>query len=205
MENKPYYELNNAEFLIWLNNLITIIIANRANLPITQAQIDALVARRDSHETKLNKQLAAERAAESATRDITDDRVLSNAEVSFINTTFKIDKSIPRELLIEMGINPNEGRTSPAPNQPLDLTVAPNAAGFNELRWNRSDNKPNTIFVIEAQIGDAPDWTYVFSTSEAKYTHEGQKPGVQVAYRVKATRKGESSPYSSVAVAYFKG
>jgi len=74
------------------------------------------------------------------------------------------------------------------------------------LKWNRNGNKQNTIFVIEAQIGDtATVWAYVDSTSETTYTHGAQKPGVQVAYRVKATRKGESNPWSQTAIAYFKG
>ncbi len=85
------------------------------------------------------------------------------------------------------------------------FSFAPNVNGNNELRWNRNGDKPNTIFVIEAQIGEATEWTYVDSTAETKYTHTNQKPGTQIAYRVKATRKGESSPWSAVAVAYFKG
>lgn len=205
MEDKPYYELNNAEFLPWIINFITVILANQSVLPITHDQITALEARRDSHQAKLNAQIAAEQAAQAATRDINDDRVLSNAEVGFFNTTFKATKTIPRELLIEMGLKVSDGRTSPPPADPLELTVTAYANGNNELKWLRNGNKPNTIFDIEAQIGDSTEWVHIKSTTETSFTHTDQKPGVQVVYRVRATRDGRESAWSNTAVAYFKG
>ena len=203
--DKPFYELSNAEFLPWLVNLITIINENRADLPITAAQIAALEARRDSHETKLNAQTATDEAAKAATRDINDDRVLSNAEVSFINTVFKANKSIPRELIIQMGFRVSEGRTSPPPNEPTNLIVMPNAAGYTDLKWNKNGNKPNTIFEIEAQYEGNPNWTYVDAVQGIKYRHLNQTVGKQVVYRIRAKRAGQESAFSSSAVAYYKG
>jgi len=195
MEDKPYYELSNEEFLPWLNNFTEKATAKKAQLPITDAQLAALTARRDSHQTKLNAQVAAEQAAKAATRDLNDDRAASNSEVGFFNTTFKADKSIPRELIIELGLRVSESKTSPPPAVPLDLTVTANANG----------NKPNTIFVWEYQIEGETEWHYLISTSDTKTTHSKQKPGQQIAYRCKATRAGQESAYSNVAVAYFKG
>ncbi|HQU85187.1 MAG TPA: fibronectin type III domain-containing protein [Pyrinomonadaceae bacterium] len=203
--DKPFYELSNAEFLPWLINLINIINKNKTSLPITADKITALEARRDSHETKLNAQIAADEAAKSATRDINDDRELSNADVSFINTIFKADKSIPRELIIEMGLRPDAERTSPPPNDPTNLIVMPNAAGYTDLKWSRNGNKQTTLYDIEAQYDGNPEWVHVETVQTLKYRHENQTVGKQVVYRVRARRAGQASAFSSAGVAYYKG
>lgn len=205
MTDKPFYELNNAEFLPWLTNLIQIISANQATLPITAAKLAALEARRESHATKLDAQVAAEAVSQSATRDINDDRKLSNADVSFINTIFKADKSIPRELLVEMGFKVSEGKTSTPPNDPLSLLVMPNVAGYTDLKWDKNGNKSGTIYDIEAQYFGNPEWQHVESVSATKYRHLNQQVGKQVVYRVRARRAGQASGYSSPAVAYYQG
>ena len=204
--DEPYYRLSNTEFLLFLNNLIKVIEDNIADLPITTAQVDDLKARRDAHETKLNAQGAAEEAKKSATRDLNDERLLGNSDVGFWNTDFKNDKSIPRELIVEMGFFVSDGKTSPPPTEPLNLTVKADANGENALKWEANGNKPsNTIYVVEMQADGADKWEYLSSSGSLSYTHKNQKPGIQIAYRVKATRKGEESAYSNVAVAYFKG
>lgn len=205
MSNKPYYELGNAEFLPWLENLINVINVNRATLPISADKITALEARRASHETKLNRQTEAEAASQSATRDLNDDRKLSNEDISFINTVFKADKSIPRELLVEMGLRVSDGKTSPPPNEPSNLLVTPNAAGYTDLKWDKNGNKPNTIYDIQAQTDGTATWEHVESVNATKYRHLNRKVGEQVVYRVRARRAGQESAWSSPAVAYYKG
>lgn len=205
MADKPYYELNNAEFLPWFKNLIRIITDNKGSLPIAPAKIALLEARRDSHELKLNAQTEADASAQAATREINDDRKLTNEEVSFINTVFKADKTIPRELLLEMGFKVSEGKTSSPPNDPLNLLVIPNAAGYTDLKWDKNGNKPNTIYDIEAQYDGQLNWEHVQSISATKYRHLNQRVGVQVVYRIKAHRAGQASSFSSAAVAYYKG
>lgn len=202
MADKPYYDLSNPEFLPWLKNFIEVVTANQADLPITAAQITSLNARYTEHEAKLNAQTAAEEAAQSATRDLNDSRGMSNAEISYFNTIFKADKTIPRELLVQMGLKVSEGATSPPPAEPLDLTVTPNASGFNELKWKRNGNKPNTVFIIEAQV-DGGDWVQVGAVTETKFVHENQIPGKQIAYRVKATRDKRESAWTTPVVAYY--
>lgn len=202
--DKPYYQLSNPEFVPWLKNFIEVVTANQANLPITPAQITSLQNILTAHETKLNAQTAAEEAAQSATRDLNDSRKLSNSEVSFFNTIFKADKTIPRELLVEMGLQVSDGATSPPPAEPTDLTVKPNASGFNELKWKRNGNKPNTIFIIEAQADGAGDWVQVGAVTETTFVHENQIPGKQIAYRVKATRDKRESAWTTTVVAYYQ-
>lgn len=203
--DKPYYELSNAEFLPWLINLINIINEEKASLPITADKIAALEARRDSHETKLNAQTAADEAAKAATRDINDDRALSNSDVSFINAIFKADKNIPREVLIRMGFRVSEGKTSSPPNEPTNLIVMPNAAGYTDLKWEKNGNKRTTLYEIEAQYDGNPEWVHVETVPTLKYRHENQTVGKQVVYRVRAKRAGQTSAFGSAGVAYYKG
>jgi hypothetical protein len=202
--NKAYYDLSNPEFLVWLTNFITVITAKKSQLPITDEQITALNDLRTSLEEKINQQAAAEEASRAATQTTASARTSGNSEISFFNTAFKNDKSIPEELLTEMGLKVAQPDTSPAPAVPLELMVTANADGSNELKWKRNGNKQNTIFIIEAQTGGAGNWVQVGATSDTTFTHTGQQPGVEVAYRVKATRSKRESGWSNTAVAYFK-
>jgi hypothetical protein len=205
MADEPYYRLNHAEFLPWFNNLIKKITDNKAALPITADKIVALEERRDSHAAKLDAQAEADAAAQAATREINDDRKLSNEDISFINTTFKADKTIPRELLLDMGFKVSDGKTSTPPNEPTNLTVVPNVAGYTDLKWDRNGNKPSTIYEIESQTGESAEWKYVDSINGTKYRHLNQRAGVQVVYRVRAKRAGQTSGFGSAAVAYYQG
>lgn len=202
--DKPYYQLSNSEFSPWLANFIAVIVANKANLPITAAQITALESRLSGHQTNLNAQAAAEEASQAATRTLNGERKISNDEIGYLSTIFKADKSIPRELIVQMGLQASEGRTSPPPNVPLDLMVTPSASGVNVLKWKRNGNKATTVFIIEAQE-EGKDWVVIGGVTETTFEHKGVKPGVQVAYRVKATRDKRESEYSTPAVAYYKG
>jgi hypothetical protein len=204
MSDKPFYKLSNPEFSPWLKNFIEVVTANQADLPITAAQIASLTSRSTGHDTKLNAQTAAEEASQAATRDLNDDREISNDEVGYFSTIFKADKTIPRELLLQMGLQVSEGRTSPPPNVPLDLTVTPSASGVNVLKWKRNDNKKMTVFIVEAQE-EGKDWVVIGGVTETTFEHKNVTPGVQIAYRVKATRDKRESEYSTPAVAYFKG
>lgn len=204
MAEKPFYKLNNPEFSPWLTNFIEIVEANKDRLPITTVQITALKNRLTEHDAKLNAQTAADEASKAATTDLNSSRLVSNDEVGYYSTIFKADKNIPRELIVQMGLPVSEGKTSPPPNQPLDLTVKPNASGVNVLKWKRNGNKQNTIFIVEAQE-EGKDWTVIGGVTETTFEHKGVKPGVQIAYRVKATRDKRESEYTTSAVAYYKG
>lgn len=206
MANKPFYEMNPEELLPWLLNFITIARLRAAELPMVEkARLDALEDWMQMLQTKLNTQVAADEAKVAATRDLNDTHGLTQEKVSYFNTVIKADKSLPPELSEALGLPVTRETERPALATPLDLTVKPQIDGDHDLAFDRNGNPRGAVFVFESQTGDAAEWTYLDSTTERKYTHRGQKPGVQIAYRVKATYKGESSPWSAVAVAYFKG
>lgn len=202
---KPYYELKPEEFIPWLTNFIEIAGGRIKELPITAEQIASLTARRDAMQVKLNAKVAAEQASESATTALGGEYDETKSEFSYFNTTFKANRSIPRALLEELGLNVSDGKTSPPPSEPLNVTVLPNAAGYNEVTWEKNGNKRNTIYVVEAQTAGKPDWVLVGAVNVLRFSHKDQKPGTQVAYRVKATRAGRESAWSGSVVAYYNG
>lgn len=204
MADKPFYKLSNPEFSPWLTNFIAVVTANQAELPVTAAQITSLQNRLTEHDTKLDTQTAAEEASKAATTDLNSSRQVSNDEIGYFSTIFKADKKIPRELIVQMGLQVSEGKTSPPPDQPLDLTVTPNASGVNVLKWKRNSNKKTTVFIVEAQE-EGKDWVQIGGVTETTFEHKNVTPGVQIAYRVKATRDKRESEYSTTAVAYYKG
>lgn len=204
--SKPFYHMNPEELLPWLLNFITVARARIAELPmITVAQLDQLEDEMNELQLRLNARVAAEEAKESAVEALDAAYKSNGTKSSFFNTVIKADKSVPRELIEALGLPVSNETNRATLKTPLDLTVAPQADGNNHLKFDRNANPRAAIFIIEARIGDDPEWKYVTSTTESKFTHEGQTPGVQIAYRVKATHKGESSAWSAVAVAYFKG
>ena len=85
---------------------------------------------------------------------------------------------------------------------PTGLTAEEFSTGVNALNWNRAGNKPNTIFVIEAQSGTTTQWTEVGSVTATKFDHVGQTPGVKTAYRVMANRAGMKSVASPSVTLY---
>lgn len=197
--------MNPAEFLVWLTNFLEKIDTNIADLPITPEQLSALITRRTALQNKLTTATAAEQALAAAVIALTDEHKETKEEVGYYNTIFKANKTIPRELLADMGLKVSQGKTSPPPNEPLNLTVSPNVAGYTDLKWDKNGNKPNTIYDIEGQYAGSPDWVHIESVNGAKYRHLNQQVGKQVVYRVRARRAGQESAWSSPAVAYYQG
>ena len=203
--DKPFYEMNPSEFFLWLTNFLEVVNANIADLPITPEQFSALTARRSELQNKINAAIAKAQALEAANLALGEEHKETSEEISYFNTIFKAKKSIPRELLAQMGLKVSQGKTSSLPNEPLNLMVMPNVAGYTDLKWDKNGNKPNTIYDIEAQTDGSAAWTHVESVNGTKYRHMNQTVGKQVVYRVRAKRAGQTSGFSSAAVAYYNG
>jgi len=203
--DKPFYQMNPTEFFLWLTNFLEVVNTNIADLPITPEQFSDLMARRSQLQNKINAVITKEQELESANIALGEEHKETSDDVSYFNTTFKADKSIPRELLAQMGLKVSQGKTSPPPNEPLNLTVSPNVAGYTDLKWDKNGNKPNTIYDIEGQYTGSPDWVHIESVNGTKYRHLNQQVGKQVVYRVRARRAGQESVWCSPAVAYYQG
>jgi hypothetical protein len=86
---------------------------------------------------------------------------------------------------------------------PTELSATGFSNCVNVLRFT-SNNLPNRArYLIEAKIGDAPDYAIVGVSKAQKFKHLGVTPGVEYQYRVYAqTARGQVSDFSNEAVVY---
>jgi hypothetical protein len=99
---------------------------------------------------------------------------------------------------------PAERRRVPiAPQRPTEVSVTGNSNGVNKLRF-MGNNAPNSVsYLIEARIGDAPDYVIVGVSKAQWFKHTGVTPGVKHQYRIYAqTTRGLVSERSNEAVVY---
>ena len=101
-----------------------------------------------------------------------------------------------------VGLEPHKERSVSTPLAPSELMVTPGADGVNRLTWKRGDDVESTLYDIEAQIGNSPDFVLVYTTGARRFDHKNQMPGAKIVYRVSARRRGISSGYSNLAQAY---
>ena len=200
---KTFYPANNAEFLIWLDNFVTVADSKQAELGLSAAQVTALQTLRTDFGNQLNDQAAKKEASTAATTLVNGTRKTANSEVGALNAVFKASKTISADLIEQLGLNANsDSLVSSVPVAPEDLVVSGFSNGTNSLKWASGGNKPRTNYIVEAKIGDAADYAFVAVSTKLRYEHKNQTPGVRVFYRVKAVSGDLESAYSNVAVIY---
>jgi hypothetical protein len=75
----------------------------------------------------------------------------------------------------------------------------------NRVKWNRSGNPQNTVFVIECRHVATLPWQIAGTTTKTTFEHLNQVPGFTLFYQVKAQRNQLLSPPSNEAVVYAEG
>lgn len=200
---KTFYPANNAEFVIWLLNFITVATANKAALGLTEAQLDALNDLKTTFSSQLNDQQAKKEASVAATTLVGDSRKFLNSELGSLNAVFKANKNITAALLEELGLNANgDSLVSSVPVSPVDLVVTGSSNGTNALKWASGGNKSRINYIVEGKIGDAAGYAFVTVSTKTRFDHKNQTPGVRAFYRVKAVSGDLESSYSNEAVIY---
>lgn len=101
-----------------------------------------------------------------------------------------------------VGLEPRKERALTTPLAPSELLATPSADGINRLTWKRGDDVDSTLYDIEAQTGNSPDFALVYTTGARRFDHKNQTPGVKITYRVSARRRGISSGFSNLAQVY---
>jgi hypothetical protein len=113
--------------------------------------------------------------------------------------------SVSNERLATAGLPPRTERSSfVTPTTPLDLLADAFSNGSVKLKWKRNGNTSSTVFNVEAKTEDGA-WELVWSGTQSKTTFSGYAPGVQVSFRVYASKNEEVSEASNVAVIYSSG
>lgn len=200
---KKIYPANDAEFAVWLANLLNKAKINKTILRLTNEQLDALETKLDSFNANLALKQQKKEESTAQTTIVGNERKDLNKEVGLLNNGFKGIDGLPPNILEELGLSVNEASFGTSqPSAPLDLVVMGTSDGINSLKWNRNGNRQGTTFLIEARLGDSENWTIIDAVTGSTYKHKNQKPGVKAQYRVKAKRGELESGYTNTAVVY---
>lgn len=194
--------MSDVELLGWMDNFVAVATLAPAQYGTTKAQVDALAVKADGLRDAAAARQTAEDAAKSAVMAQQASRQSSEPDASYLNTIIKANPNVSDADKLAVGIDLPKPRSKTAPVRPEDLVANGFEDGRNVLKWNRADNKPNTQFIVETKGGGAADFSYLATTTEAKYEHLGVTPGTRYIYRVKAQRSGEESTYSNEAAVY---
>jgi anti-sigma28 factor (negative regulator of flagellin synthesis) len=198
-----FRKLSNANFVIWLGNLVNFHKANEAVTKLNNTTVSNLETKKDLLAEKLAERQLTEDKLSALNTEIKELRVDTNKIASQINAQLKSDPTITNSTIEQLGFSLNDSvPTSSTPNVPLDLVVTGASNGINTLKWRRNGNSQGTMFVIEAKIGEATEYTIVNAVTNTTFEHINQIPGVKVQYRVKAKRAKLESSFSNIAVVY---
>ena len=200
---KKIYPSNDAEFAIWLANLINKATIHKAALKLTDEKLAALEAKLTLFSSNLAVKQQKKEESVGQTALVKDSRTDLNKEVGLLNKAIKSIDGIASSLIEEIGLNVNNSNSSnTTPSAPSDLVVTGTSDGINHLKFNRNGNRQGTTFIIEAKIGDSDQWIMIDAVTGSTYKHKNQTPGVKVQYRVKAKRGELQSGYSNSASVY---
>lgn len=129
------------------------------------------------------------------------------ASVSVIREYAQRIKSNPAAtptILEAFGISVTPSASGPV-TVPTLLTAEPAATSVCKLSWNRNGNARGTTFTIESRGSTSGAWTFVGTTTKAKFSDANATPGVTKYYRVRASRGNSVSAWSLEAVIYSNG
>ena len=196
-------KFSNNEFKNLLDDIAAKADGKAADFFVTQDLIDQIKTAGNTITADISDQAAKQAAAKAATNKLGQTRKDGDKLVSLLKRTMKANADFSPDKYVEFGFDADDLTPSAiAPQTPTDLSVEGFSNGTNELKFNRNGNKSGTVFVIEAKIGDAPNYSIIGTTKKTTYRHTGQKPGVKIVYRIRAQRGDQFSEYSNEAVIY---
>lgn len=196
-------KLSNNEFKNLLDDIAAKADGNAADFFLTQGLIDQIKTAGGVLTADISDQAAKQSAAKAATNKLGQTRKDGDKLVSLLKRTMKANADFSPDKYVEFGFDADDLTPSAiAPQTPADLSVEGFSNGTNELKFNRNGNKTGTVFIIEAKIGEAANYSIIGTTKKTNYRHTGQKPGVKIVYRLRAQRGDQFSEYSNEAVIY---
>jgi hypothetical protein len=183
---------------------VTVAAANDVALGLTLPDVAAL----QTQLTNLNSSYAARDAAFNAAKGATQDRdgeikTTLEAIAGWANQWQATD--VDPQLIADLGLIVHDTTPTTRPVfTPSDLTVTPNATGTNWVRWNRNGNQQGIKFDLQVAYDGSDNWTAVTTVTAASYKHQGQTPGRETAYRVRA-RNGNTVSDWLTGTAFYTG
>lgn len=202
---KEYYRLDDNALRTWMIQFRDTATSLASSLGLSASDITAIDQATGGFGSALDVQETARVNARAATASKNLVRDNSLKTIAKYANAFRANTAISDDSLILLGLPPHEGYPQPPLAAPQNLKVSVSASGTNSLRWKRNGNDEATIFVVEARNSTSAPWETVGGGTRATFKHTDQTPGQTMYYRVLATRDGQTSEPSNVAVAYGQG
>lgn len=198
-----FYPVNDAEFAVWLANLVNKAAFYSHELNLTNEQIGSLQNKLAAFNSNIAVKQQKKEESIAQTALVMLERKDLNKEIGLLNNGFKAIGNLAPNILEEIGLNINDHNfTTSPPSAPTDLVVTGTSDGTNHLKWKRNASRNRVTYIIEAKIGISPDWVMVDAVTSSRYEHRNQTPGVKAQYRVRAKRAEFESGCSNTAVVY---
>ncbi|HRI42571.1 MAG TPA: fibronectin type III domain-containing protein [Fimbriimonadaceae bacterium] len=183
-----------------LANFATVCDNNAGPLGLTGPMVAEIEGAATNFSAELAASTAAKAARAAAVQSKSTQKTTSKAIVSKYAKIFRANSAVSDELLAQLMLPPHSTPGSESsPTTPLDLTASANGEGVTTLKWNRNGNIRGTIFQIEKRTSPSGAWSILDTTTRRTFV-TASAPGQYVAYRVRATRSGQSSAPSTPVV-----
>lgn len=197
-ENIP---IGDSHFKDWIVHFAAVAAPNAAVLGLGPGDVSAM----NTASANFSAAYEAAQASKATTRGLvqTKSALRVTSERTFRSYAKRIlaNPGVSDALKGQLGMIPGVTPLGPVA-VPANLSATAYSNGINRLRWKRSGNPQGTVFTVEAKIGNASSFSIIASTTRASFNHTDQTPGVQVVYRVTASRGGVTSGASNEAVVY---
>ncbi len=200
-----YYKTPKSQLPAWYTNFVTVASANQGALGLGLPDVAALTAQQTALNTSNANRDAAFNAARAATQDRDAEIAATLDLIAGWANTWQADGSIAPALIAELGLIVHDTQPTPRPVfVPANITVAPSATGTNWVRWQRNGNVQGIKFDLQVAYDGTDNWTAVTTVTAASFKHQGQTPGRETTYRVRA-RNGNNVSDWLTATAFYTG
>ena len=186
-----------ADYATALTNFLAVCNANKVPLALTTNDLTEIQAAATGFPTTLNAWVAAQAAAGNAKTAKDVQKATTATIINKWAKIFRANNAIPDALLDQLMVAPHKpGRTSSPPVTPTEFQCVADGDGNISMKWRRNGNTSATSFVIEWRGSASAPWTQIGATTRAKFSWQST-PGEYAAFRVRATKKGQSSAASN--------
>lgn len=197
MINRDFIPKKEGDLVPWTENFINVANANLATLGLIAGDITSLTTKKNDYVTKLNTAIAKQAESKAATeaKNITKSDLVKN--IRQYAKQIQARTMVPNNLKEQLGLKVKDNNPSPInPVPPSDLSAVSTLNGITKIKWNRNNNHPSTIFIVEKKDNNTNEWIIVGNTTKTNFETTSTGPLGTNFYRVKA-QKGEMISESS--------
>ncbi|MEX2244626.1 MAG: fibronectin type III domain-containing protein [Fimbriimonadaceae bacterium] len=199
-----YYRTPKSKLPAWFTNFVSVADANQVPLSISAPEVATLQAKLASLNAAAAARDTAVNAAKGATQTLNDEIAETTALIAQWANQWQAG-DVSEALIADLGLKVHDTTPSPRPVfVPANITVSPSATGTNWVRWQRNGNVQGIKFDVEVAYDGTNNWILVTTETGASFKHQGQTPGRETTYRVRA-RNGNNVSDWLTATAFYTG